>query len=323
MTPLQKIIKICATIFAAFLAITIIGSIVAAIFFGLGISSHKANSNLSVENNEFHYNDDENGIHINVNGNDSEKGEDMSHYETYDFSETYTNVESFDIEASINSVTFVEGNAFTVTMKNVRTDCKVTNNGGVLTIHDTSHSGFSFLSWIGDVLDGKGLQSLKGGKITVTYPSGFVARECNIEAGTGSITMSNLQADTLTMEAGTGSIKANGITARFLDLECGTGSVTLEKASFAGTDIETGTGSVSINGKMTGQNTIECGVGSVSLHLEDPQDSYALNIEKGLGSVTVNGTSYSSMNSSTQNATNSLSIEGGVGSVNIDFAKPF
>ncbi|MEG2774365.1 MAG: hypothetical protein RR906_03065, partial [Acetivibrio sp.] len=66
-----------------------------------------------------------------------------------------------------------------------------------------------------------------------------------------------------------------------------------------------------------------CGVGSTYLQLEDSQDAYHLAIEKGLGSITINGSSYSSVNSNSASASNSLSIEGGIGNVSIDFAKQF
>jgi len=338
----QKIIKIIATIFAVFLAVSIIGSIVGGIFFALNIdtknkTSTTTKSDVNISDDGFHYNDDENGIHINMGGNQGENagnqagmqsGEsggdnDLKNYETYDFTQTYTNITEFDIQASINSVILAEGTEFRVSMKNVSTHCKVYEDNGVLTIEDTSYSGRSFLSWVGDLLDGKGLSSLRGGTITITYPKGFVAESCSIEAGTGSVQMSNFQANELDIEAGTGSITGDTIIAGYMDLECGTGSVDFENSSFAGTDIEAGTGSIKINGKMTGQNTIECGVGSVYLGLVDSQESYKLDLDKGLGSITLDGSSYSSINTSTPTAANSLSIEGGIGSVTIDFAKQF
>ena len=338
----QKIIKIIATIFAVFLAVSIIGGIVGGIFFALNIDTKKdrsttTESDLNISDEGFHYNDDENGIHINMGGNQGEhagdqagmqSGEsagnnDMANYETYDFTQTYVGVTDLDIQASINSVILTEGTEFRVSMKNVSTNCKVYEDDGVLSVEDTSHSGRSFLSWVGDLLDGKGLSSLKGGTITITYPKGFVAQTCDIEAGTGSVQMSNLQANELDIESGTGSITGDNIIAGYMDLECGTGSVDLANSSFAGTDIEAGTGSITITGKMTGQNTIQCGVGSVYLGLEDPQESYKMDLEKGLGNITIDGSSYSSISSSTPTAANSLSIEGGIGNVTIDFAKQF
>ncbi|MFA9463562.1 MAG: DUF4097 family beta strand repeat-containing protein [Velocimicrobium sp.] len=330
MSPLQRIIKIIATIFAIFLAISIIGAIIGGIFFAMNINtkpntSITSNSGLDIGDDEFHYNDDKHGIHINVGDEEDESdgNNTMSNYETYDFTQSYTNVESLDIEATINRVILSEGDEFRVNMKNVSTNCKVSEKSGVLSIKDSSHYGDSFLSWIGDLLDGKGLSSLKGGTITITYPKGFIANKCDIEAGTGSVQISNLQTTTLNIEAGTGSISGNDIVAGYMDLECGTGSVNLDTSSFSGSEIEAGTGSITINGKMTGQNTIECGVGSVYLGLEDSQDSYKLEVEKGLGHITIDGSSYSSVSTISPNAANSLSIEGGIGSVTIDFAKQF
>lgn len=299
----QKIIKILATIFAVFLAISIIGSIVAAIFFGLALDSHT-------------------DTHIETQlSDDSENG--GSTMETYNFSESYIGVTSLDIEATINNVILLPGDNFTVTMENVSTYCKVTQDEGELKIHDTSHSGRSFLSWIADALDGKGFSSLKGGTITVTYPSDFMANTCDIQAGTGTVSIQDLNAMELNIEAGTGSIEGSNITANYMDLEAGTGSADFKNCTFQGTDIEAGTGSISITGTMKGQNSIECGVGSVYLALTDPQDAYYMDVEKGLGSITIDGSSYSSVKSNSPSSSNALSIEGGVGNVTIDFAKQF
>lgn len=333
----QKIIKILATILAVFLAISIIGGIISGIVFAVNLDNKKettTESELNISNDEFHYNNDENGIHINVGGDDAEnagehssesKGDDtMKDYQTYDFTETYKNVESLDIQASINDVILLEGTEFCVTMKDVSTKCKAYEKNGVLTVEDTSHySGHSFVSWVGDMLDGKGFKGLKGGTITITYPKGFTANNCEIEAATGSVTMSDLQTNNLDIEAGTGSVTGTNIIAGYIDLECGTGSVNIDNSSFAGSDIEAGTGTITINGKMTGQNSIECGVGTVYLGLEDSQDSYKMDIEKGLGTITIDGSSYSSIQTSSPNAANSLSIEGGIGNITIDFARQF
>lgn len=316
----QKIIKILATIFAVFLAVTIIGGIIGGIFFALNLDS----KNHFIIDSENVLNDPIDIQENNSNNTQESSGDDtLGNTNFYDFTQTYTNINSFDIEATINRVVLIEGNEFRVNMENVSTSCSVYEDHGVLTIEDTNHSGRSFLSWVGDLLDGKGFSGLRGGTITVTYPEGFTAQSCDIEAGTGSVSIDDLTVDKLYIESGTGSISGNNITANYMDLQCGTGSVDLNNSSFAGSDIETGTGSVTINGRMTGQTSVECGVGSVYLGLEDIKDSYNLSIEKGLGGITIDGSSYSSINTTNPNASNNLSIEGGIGSVTIDFAKQF
>ncbi|MEG1457888.1 MAG: DUF4097 family beta strand repeat-containing protein [Acetivibrio sp.] len=313
----QKIIKILATIFAIFLAVSIIGGIVGGIFGFLNLSTTNIRTKSHVEISQ-----DSELVEDEFYGNESEDSGTMN-YKTYDFSKSYSAIRDIDIEATINHVILQTGDEFHVDMKNVSTKCKVTGDGGVLRVTDSTFSGRSFSSWIGDFLDGDGFRSLRGGTITITLPKDFVANTCDIDAGTGSVTLNNLETNELYLEAGTGSIEGNHLTARFLDLECGTGSIDFRNVSFLGSDIEVGTGSVSIRGRMQGQNVIECGVGSTYLQLEDSQDAYHLAIEKGLGSITINGSSYSSVNSNSANASNSLSIEGGIGNVSIDFAKQF
>lgn len=304
----QRLIKLLATIFAIFLAISIIGAIIG----GISLIFHISDASYSIKSNI---------TELEEGYSDSGKNDSSKTYEKHSFSKTYTNIDSFEIDASINDVTLIEGTEFRVTVKDVYTSCKVSENNGTLKVDDSTSR--HFLSWLEDFLDGNEIDSLKGGSITITYPKDFTANTCEINAGTASININTLKANHLDLEAGTGSITGDTITAKFMDLECGTGSVSFDSSYFSGTDIECGVGSVTIDGKMTGENTIECGVGSVDLNLEDSQDSYKIDIEKGLGTITIDGSTYSSLSTSSANAPNSLSIEGGLGDTTIHFAKQF
>lgn len=297
MNPGQKIIKVCATILAVFLAVSIIGSVLFGIFIALQASSPDSGPKI---------------------GN-SGKQQEQSSYNTFDFSHSFTGIDSLEIDSTIQNIIIQSGSEIRVDMENVSTECTAYQDGSVLIIEDnTSNINGQFLNWMGDFLDGK--TKLIGGTITITLPESFTAESCYINSGTGRLTIDNLHAEDLHIDAGTGSIKGTNMTAGFVYLNCGTGSIELKDVDFYSADIDSGTGSIYIGGSLKGDTTIDCGVGSLDMDLSDPKSSYSLDIEKGLGSININGSSYSSVSSDNEEATNYLSIYGGVGSINIDFA---
>ena len=66
---------------------------------------------------------------------------------------------------------------------------------------------------------------------------------------------------------------------------------------------------------LLGNNKIDQGVGELILDLQN--DDYKFKVEKGLGSITVNGNSYSE-DFEDGEGTNIIDIDGGVGSININ-----
>lgn len=299
MNPGQKIIKVCATILAVFLAVSIIGSVLFGVFIALQSSSPDSSPNIEISGNQ--------------------KGK--SSFHTYDFSHSFTGIDSLEIDSSIQNVIIQSGSEIRVDMEDVSTECTAYQDGSVLIIEDnTSNTKINgqFFNWVGDFLDGK--TKIMGGTITITLPESFTAESCYIDSGTGRLTIENLQAEDLHIDAGTGSIEGKNVSAGFVYLSCGTGSMELNDVDFAGADIDSGTGSIYISGSLKGDTTIDCDVGSLDMDLTEPKDSYYLDIEKGLGSININGSSYSGVSSLNDGAPNYLSIYGGVGSINIDFA---
>ena len=124
----QKIIKLLATIFAIFLAIVIIGSIVSVVLFGLGVSSKLSTSTQT---------------------------EDNSTRETYNSTEYFSDIESISIDATINDIILEQGDQFSVSLQNVNTNCNVYERNKVLYLEDTSHDGMNVFSWLANFLDGK------------------------------------------------------------------------------------------------------------------------------------------------------------------------
>lgn len=306
MNNLQKIIKTIATIFAVFLAVTIIGGIIASIYFALNLDDRSSRNN-----NSDYYNEDY----------DEGDSKNMRDYDTHNFDKTYDNITSIKVDNAIDDVYFTSGDKFQVTLEDVSTKCTVSENNGTLEIKDrTRYGADSLFAWIEDFFDGNSGRYFRGGTITIVIPKNALLSNCNIDAGTGSITLDDFAAKKIDLDAGTGSIDGSNFSADFLDLDAGTGSIDFHNVNFGGMDLDAGTGSIAINGRLTGQNDIDCGTGSVYLSLADPQETYRLKLEKGLGGLTIDGSNSSSITNNPAGAQNYLSVEGGVGSITIDFA---
>ena len=69
---------------------------------------------------------------------------------------------------------------------------------------------------------------------------------------------------------------------------------------------------------MLGKSNLRFGVGKANLTLIGSKDMYKIDIENGLGSITVDGKTVTDFGSS-GNGQNYIEIEGGVGTVDIAF----
>ncbi len=326
----QRIIKLFATVFAIFLAIAIICGIVGGVFFAFQITSgsnpvrlieeftNGANNGSDYDSNhDSGYDSDQNTNGYSSNSSTSETSD-----TDFDFSNVYTGIEILEVDASIHNVTICSGDEFRVSGTNMSTPCSVDVNKDTLKIGNPSFSGRTFSAWIEDLLKGNA-PTLRTGNIMITIPPTVTLRTCTVSSGTGRLQLEDIHVKNLTLDAGVGNIWGSGVTADYLDLDSGTGTVEFNNVLFYNSDIDAGTGSVEIEGRMLGRNIMDCGVGTISLYLHDPKDSYSLHIEKGLGSILVDGSSYHSDLITRENTDNSMQITGGVGLIKIDFSEPF
>ena len=83
--------------------------------------------------------------------------------------------------------------------------------------------------------------------------------------------------------------------------------------------LDTGVGKTYIQGVIYGESKVDCGVGNLELKISGSIDDYDFSADMGIGDIRVNGTKYKNSNWRNSNAPNSLEIDGGVGSVNVDF----
>ena len=79
-----------------------------------------------------------------------------------------------------------------------------------------------------------------------------------------------------------------------------------------------GVGELNLTAALLGNNEFDFGIGESNLTVLGSKDDYRIDIEKGLGVVTIDGEKVTDFGTS-GNGQHSLEIETGVGSVNLKF----
>jgi DUF4097 and DUF4098 domain-containing protein YvlB len=280
MSSFQKVIKYCAIAFAIMISIGIISGIASAAFALVSVVSGDAFSR-----------DKEN---------------------TIDFSETYEDVKSLDIENATGELKIKIGETFKIEAQNVSEsfEAKVDGNGE-LTIRENNNKINFF--WFNI----NGFDNINS-KITLYLPANFIAEEAKISTGAGSLTMEGLKSEYLFISAGAGNISGRNISAEEVKVDGGVGNVNFDDVNFKDADFNCGVGNLDIDGILLGDNKFDCGVGEVDLNLDGDVDDYDLDIDSGVGSIRVNGEKISESEGRNGEADNSIKIDGGVGNVKID-----
>lgn len=230
---------------------------------------------------------------------------------TVDFSKTFTDVRNLDIDNSTESLIIKTGDTFKVEVVNVSDSFKASVTGnGTLKISDKHNDFFRFHL---------GKYGFTNSRITVYLPADFIAQEAKINSGAGSVSIESLHTDKLDISAGAGSITGDDMTAGKATINGGFGSINLDNINFTDAVLNCGVGSVKMNGILSGKNRVKCGVGEVVLGLTGNTDDYDLNFKSGIGSIRLNGEKVSRDYNTDRNLNDSIKIEGGIGSVTIDF----
>jgi len=175
-----------------------------------------------------------------------------------------------------------------------------------------SKSRFWIFDWFGGKNDYKS-------DVTIYLPEDFVAEKFEVEAGAGNVVIDGLKTKKLEIDGGAGDVKGKNIVAQMVDIDGGVGNIDFEQVELNNTTIDAGVGNVDIEGILTGKTDIDCGVGNIDLNIKGTTDDYNIKVEKGLGSIRINGQKYSDLNWNNLTADNSIDIDGGVGDIDINF----
>ena len=233
---------------------------------------------------------------------DAEWGDVIGETKTYTVSS-----EISDLNIQINAADFYikEGNGFSVesNLKNLEVDEK----NGCLTLKDLTKIKLN------------GSNAYENAVLTISVPVGTVFDNVNITTGAGRFTVDSLSAASIGFELGAGDVTISKLIAeKSANIEGGAGRITISDGAIKNLDLEMGLGQLNLTSALTGDCNLDSGVGEMNVTLLGSKDDYELDIEKGIGNITVDGKNVTDFGSS-GNGANEVDIHGGVGAINVRF----
>ena len=106
------------------------------------------------------------------------------------------------------------------------------------------------------------------------------------------------------------------IVSNEIEIDGGAGEFIIENGSLNNLDFDMGVGRAKINADITGNSKIDSGVGKLEINLPSNVDSYRFKINKGIGSIKLNGENVSD-GTIIGSGSSSIYIDGGVGTIDI------
>ena len=215
--------------------------------------------------------------------------------------EITSDIHSLDIQINAADFKIKHGDAFSVE-SNLKY-LSVSEKDGVLTIIDEAKSSSHYSNAV----------------LTLYVPNGIVFDDVDITTGAAKLTADALSASSLELKLGAGDVRFESLHASSsVDIKGGAGQITVASGTLNDLSLEMGMGELNLTATVLGDSNLKLGVGESDLTLIGSKDDYKVDVEKGLGSISVDGKDVSDFGSS-GNGQSHIHIEGGVGAINIVF----
>ena len=222
----------------------------------------------------------------------------MQEYKTYEIS---TGINSLNI--SINAADFSIKTSDKISVKsNLKYLSVFEKDGELLVVDEAKHTA-----------------NYNGAVLELCIPNGVVFERVKINTGAAKMTVDSLSANTFDLDLGAGKVKFNNLKAYSkINIDGGAGEVIIENGMFKNLTMNLGVGKSSVRAVLLGESELKFGVGESNLTVVGKGEDYKLDIQKGVGSITLDGVLVSSsvVNGFGQHC---IKIQGGVGAVNVKF----
>lgn len=280
MTTIQRIIKYCATAFAIFIIISIASSIL----FGLNIFSEILGFTRKERKTE-----PSNMTH-------SEVGRDEKVEKEFD----NTQIAKLKIDIEYATLTIQQGEKFRIASNTSDIEARQTEDE--LVIREKNVNLF---------------RQNNPRKIIVTVPRNTILDTIKIEAGAGELKIEKLECKKLDLDIGAGktTIQDVNVTQK-AKIAGGAGKVEILSGEIANLDLDMGVGTFKLVSSLLGDSKVNAGVGKLEMILKNGLDKYTIKINKGIGSITVDGKEASD-GATYGKGENNVKIEGGIGNITI------
>lgn len=212
-----------------------------------------------------------------------------------------SDIQSLDIKINAADFTIKQGESFSVE-SNLK-HLTVEDKNGILTIKEIKKFGSTYT----------------GAVLTLYIPADTVFEKANITTGAGRMTVDGLSAGWVDFELGAGEVKIDTLIAtNAINIEGGAGKITISDGALHNLDLEMGVGRLNLTSALTGESDFDLGVGESNITVIGNKDDYKLDIEKGIGNITVDGTSVSNIKGQ-GNGNNSIEVSGGIGAIDLKY----
>lgn len=208
------------------------------------------------------------------------------------------NIDNLEIEIDSSKLVIVDSDIFKIDTNNENIKIKETNNKLIIKEKNT-------------------LFNRTDEEIIIYIPTNKNFNEISVESGASSIEIDTLNTRKLDFELGAGKINIKTLNvSNEASIQSGAGAMTINNSSINNLELEMGIGKVLLNTVLTGSSKIEAGIGELEINLNNSLDNYNLNINKGIGNISINGSSVSN-GYQNGNGQNKINIEGGIGNIKL------
>lgn len=228
-----------------------------------------------------------------------ERDETVGEMTAYDIGE---GIDTVEITVDTAMLRIEVGDEFSVSSN--FNNMEVKDNDGKLKIEEESHNVFD----VGN-----------NGTIIVILPEGEQLDKISINTGASSVAIESLNCEKLNFDLGAGNVNIQQLNAtEKAEIDCGVGELRIESGSINNLDLSHGVGKADINAVITGKSDVEAGIGELNISIPSDKALYTIEAETGIGAVKLDGERLAN-EAIVGDGENLLKVEGGIGSVKINF----
>ena len=161
--------------------------------------------------------------------------------------------------------------------------------------------------------------SSKGVSVVLTVPEDFIFEDADIAAGAGKVHIDTLSANTFMLDVGAGKATIDDLNVMIRAcINGGSGKVKIKNGRINDLDLDVGVGKLTMTAALTGTCKVDYGIGKADLTLVGSKEDYQIKLDKGVGEATLDG-KHMNDGSVYGGGYNRIDIDGGVGSIQIEF----
>ena len=213
-----------------------------------------------------------------------------------------SNINSLDIDVAFTNLIIKSGESLKIETNNENINYQQSDLN--LQIKEKTHNWF-FKNNKGDLI--------------VYIPDGLEFEKVKINAGAGKIQIENINTKKLSLELGTGETTIEKLNVvDNCKIESGAGKVDIYSGKINNLNLDIGVGKFKLTSSIIGNSKINAGIGSLELNIQGNKEDYKIKADKGIGTIKIDGKNVED-NYVYGDGENEVKIEGGIGSISVDF----